>query len=111
MKFLKQFRSKSKLKTPSHSAYDNGPRSPLWYPTGHDQTRRLDERLLKRIFSFVCPHTVDETYESCEQSMVGDGCMLCDLRDLANCCVVKRAWARPALELLYVLVSSLLPLF
>jgi hypothetical protein len=55
---------------------------------------KLPGPLLERIYSFVCPHTQDETYESCEQSAidVGDTCMLCDLRDLAHCAQVSRKW-------------------
>lgn len=48
--------------------------------------------VLERVFAFVCPHTQDSTYESQEQSSLDDACMLCDLRDLANCVLVCRKW-------------------
>jgi hypothetical protein len=61
---------------------------------------QLPGALLERIFSFVCPHAQDETYESCEQSAVEDTCMLCDLRDLAHCAQVSRQWGFHATNLL-----------
>jgi hypothetical protein len=63
-------------------------------PVSSQLLAKLPGPLLERIFSFVCPHTQDETYESCEQSAVdvGDTCMLCDLRDLAHCAQVSRKW-------------------
>jgi hypothetical protein len=48
--------------------------------------------ILERIFAFVCPHTLDESYETCEQSALDDACMLCDLRDLAHCVATCRRW-------------------
>lgn len=56
--------------------------------------------ILERIFAFVCPHTQDETYESCEQSAIEDACMLCDLRDLAHCAQVSRRWRTLATKVL-----------
>ncbi|KAH6626411.1 hypothetical protein B0J18DRAFT_140353 [Chaetomium sp. MPI-SDFR-AT-0129] len=55
----------------------------------------------ERIFAFVCPHSQDETYSTCEQSSIDDGCMLCDLRDLARCVAVCRRWKEEAVKLLY----------
>ncbi|RKF74883.1 putative f-box domain-containing protein [Golovinomyces cichoracearum] len=46
---------------------------------------QISPSILSRIFHFVCPHTLDESYESCELSTLADACMLCDLRDLARC--------------------------
>ncbi|CAK7236295.1 hypothetical protein SBRCBS47491_009589 [Sporothrix bragantina] len=57
----------------------------------------LPETVLARIFSFVCPHSQDRTYEKCEDSSLGEGCMLCDMRDLAHCVQVCRRW-RPVGE-------------
>jgi hypothetical protein len=56
--------------------------------------------VLDRIFSFVCPHSNDESYETCEQSATEDACMLCDLRDLAHCAAVSRKWRAEAVKLL-----------
>ncbi|PKS07943.1 hypothetical protein jhhlp_006555 [Lomentospora prolificans] len=61
----------------------------------------LPEAALERIFFFVCPQSLDESYETCEQSFVEDACMLCDLRDLAHCVQVCRAWHGSARKLLY----------
>lgn len=61
---------------------------------------RLPAPLVERIFSFVCPHASDETYETCEQSAVEDTCMLCDLRDLSHCAQVSRRWRTLAANVL-----------
>ncbi|KAK7456208.1 hypothetical protein CaCOL14_004250 [Colletotrichum acutatum] len=61
----------------------------------------LPKEILPRIFSFVCPHTQDETYETCETSAIFDACMLCDLRDLAHCARVCWKWNQAANALLY----------
>lgn len=63
---------------------------------GRDFSNRLDENILERIFTYVCPHTQDDTYEPSERSQIGDGCMLCDLRDLARSAQVCRKWYRVA---------------
>ncbi len=104
MKFLKHIRSKSKLKNnaveaqvythyaPPTPAAD-GRRRP-------DLSTKLPPAILDRIFSYVCPHTRDETYRSSEESTLGEGCMLCDMRDLAQCALVCRRWAEVAQNLL-----------
>jgi hypothetical protein len=61
---------------------------------------KLPPPILERIFSFVCPHARDETYESCEQSAVEDACMLCDLRDLSHCAQVSKRWRTVATSVL-----------
>jgi hypothetical protein len=98
MKFLKHFRSKSKLKDKKEkNNYDyqdsrhHGSTAP-WVPTGMDYTKRFNDKILTLIFQYVCPHTTDDSYDSSERSMIGDGCMLCDLRDLSNCSLVKKSW-------------------
>ncbi len=63
---------------------------------------RFPEAVFARIFAFVCPHARDESYATCEQSAVEDGCMLCDLRDLARCVAVCRRWRTEAVKVLYV---------
>nr|OQO29035.1 hypothetical protein B0A51_04339 [Rachicladosporium sp. CCFEE 5018] len=103
MGLLKHFRSKSHLR-------DAGPKSPdraiPYMPAryGRDFTTRLPDTILERTFSYVCPHTLDETYEPSERSQIGDGCMLCDLRDLAHSAQVSRKWYRVAQKLLYTSV-------
>lgn len=59
----------------------------------------LPSRVLARIFTFVCPHAVDESYETCEES-AEKGCMLCDLRDLSRCLQVNRTWREVAVQIL-----------
>ncbi|KAG6026192.1 hypothetical protein E4U41_001321 [Claviceps citrina] len=60
----------------------------------------LPPKVLSRIFAFVCPHALDESYETCEES-AEKGCMLCDLRDLSRCVLVNRAWREIAIQILY----------
>ena len=99
MKFLKHIRSKSKLKEDDSRGYE--------YPTGPARYREslaghphLPEIMLDTIFSYVCLHTQDESWEPPEKSMVADGCMLCDTRDLAQCTLVCKKWHAPAQKLL-----------
>ncbi|PYI01136.1 hypothetical protein BO78DRAFT_464866 [Aspergillus sclerotiicarbonarius CBS 121057] len=68
---------------------------------GPDATKRLPRPVLARIFAYVCPHTVDNSYDTSEESMTEDGCMLCDMRDLAHCAVVCKRWYLEARALLY----------
>ena len=56
--------------------------------------------ILERIFSFVCPHSQDESYETCEQSALGDACMLCDLRDLAYAGLACKKWRASAIKVM-----------
>jgi hypothetical protein len=76
--------------------------SPLDYPTSRSARllAALPPPVLSRIFGFVCPHTQDESYETCEQSATEDACMLCDLRDLAHCGMVQKSWRAVAIRLL-----------
>ncbi|KAK3325371.1 hypothetical protein B0H66DRAFT_588150 [Apodospora peruviana] len=63
---------------------------------------RFDAQTLNNIFGWVCPHSLDETYETCENSSTEDGaCMLCDLRDLAECVLVCKPWRKEAVKRLY----------
>jgi hypothetical protein len=100
MGLLKHFRSRSKLKTEEKS---NGQ---VYYPASpapaRDYIGRLPPKVVKKIFEYVCPHTLDQSYEASEKAEVSDGCMLCDLRDLARCAQTRRGWYQIAQELLYV---------
>ncbi|RQM08592.1 hypothetical protein DH86_00000317, partial [Scytalidium sp. 3C] len=71
-------------------------------PPARDATARLPPAILQRIFTFVCPHAVDQSYESCEESAIEDACMLCDLRDLAHCAQVSKLWRKAAISILYL---------
>ena len=96
MKLFNRFRSRSKLQ--------QTPRPPeaTVYPTYNVQefAPKLPERVLKDIFATICPHAQDETYITCENSMTEGGCRLCDMRDLASCARVCKAWAEIAQQAL-----------
>ncbi|KAF2970392.1 hypothetical protein GQX73_g3248 [Xylaria multiplex] len=61
----------------------------------------LPAPILERVFAFVCPHSCDKSYETCERSAVEDACMLCDLRDLAHASQVCKRWRSSAIRLMY----------
>lgn len=102
MGFLKHLRSKSRLNQDSRSPQQSpsSQRSPNPARFGRDFTARLPPQLLEKIFIEICPHSQDESYEPSERSAVGDGCMLCDLRDLAKTAQVCRKWYSLAQNLL-----------
>ncbi|KAI0379840.1 hypothetical protein F5Y04DRAFT_282315 [Hypomontagnella monticulosa] len=60
----------------------------------------LPSPILERVFSFICPHCCDESYETCEQSALDDACMLCDLRDLSHAGQVCKRWRKSAVKLI-----------
>ncbi|KAI0999477.1 hypothetical protein K3495_g8718 [Podosphaera aphanis] len=62
---------------------------------------KLPPQILARIFSEICPHSQDDSYESCELSARVDTCMLCDLRDLSHCTQVNRQWREISRTILY----------
>ena len=100
MKFLKHIRSKSKVKDKDDGqarayASQYSPHS------GRDATARLPHAILQMIFAEVCPFTLDNTYDSSEESLVDYGCALCDLKDLAQCALTSRRWWNAAQDLLY----------
>jgi len=98
MGLLKHFRSRSKLKNDEKA--DGQAYYPTPVPLGRDYTARLPPNVVRNIFRFVCPHTLDKSYEVSENADVADGCMLCDLRDLAHCAQTRRGWYQTAQELL-----------
>lgn len=110
MGLLKHFRSRARLKGSNDSSSNHGGGGPrattygapagLRY-TGPDCTARLPAAVLANILTYVCPHAADRTYAPCESSQVGDGCMLCDLRELAHCAALCRRWRAVAESLLY----------
>ena len=97
MRFLSHIRSKSKPK-----AQQNTPEAYIYprheaQPSLHSRAAAiLPKNILAEIFAYICPHTLDDTYVNCEDSMLGDECMLCDMRDLAHCAMVSRAWSQAA---------------
>ena len=93
MGLLKHIRSRSRLK--SQQELQDYPK-----PKGRDCVTPLPRRILARIFNLVCPSTTDETFEVNEKSLIGNGCGLCDLRDLSRCALVNRIWYLVAQDVL-----------
>ncbi|KAL4782779.1 hypothetical protein BJX76DRAFT_277895 [Aspergillus varians] len=102
-------RSKSQSRSPAGNAvsYDHlrmnsdPPLPPARAAHAAYLIKRLPDPVLARILSFVCPHATDSSYDTSEESMTEDGCMLCDMRDLAHCALVSRRWYTVAQSLLY----------
>jgi hypothetical protein len=113
MGLFKRFRSKHNLKVKEeqqqqqqqHQHQQQRSAEP-YYPSspGIDYSYKLPPTLIARIFSFVCPHSSDFTFETFEDVDYGDTCFRCDTRDLANCALVKRSWYQPARETLYATI-------
>ncbi|KAL8908353.1 MAG: hypothetical protein Q9207_000881 [Kuettlingeria erythrocarpa] len=106
MKFLQHIRSKSRLKNGDEAQiYDyHAPttRSPYNInQSGRDLTSRLPLKLLTGVLSNICPHALDDNYSSLEESMRDGGCMLCDMRDLAQCALVSRRFLVATQTILY----------
>lgn len=104
MGFFKRFR-RNKTSKKSESRVRNdlyAPAIPEYH--GPDQFVRLPDNVLRRIFEHVCPHSADESLDGSEDSG-NDGCMSCDMRDLAHCALTKRQWYGVAAGLLYVLLT------
>lgn len=108
---MKFFKKKDKKKDDGGGAYPGGSYGGSYgggmlYPAPQPTSRSprilatVPPPVLSRIFAFVCPHTQDESYESCEQSAAEDTCMLCDLRDLAHAGMVQKSWRAVAIRLL-----------
>ncbi|KAL8722821.1 MAG: hypothetical protein Q9225_000770 [Loekoesia sp. 1 TL-2023] len=104
MKFLQHIRSKSRLKNGDEAqVYEHNAsisRSPN-NRTRHDLTSKLPLKLLTEILSHICPHALDDNYLSLEESMRDGGCMLCDMRDLAQCALVSRRFLVATQTILY----------
>ena len=97
MGFMKHLRPKSRVKEEREQTYRKSPNVARY---GRDFTAKLPDDIVKRILVQVCPHTEDYSYLPSERSSVGDGCMLCDLRDLAQSARVCRRWYSLAQSLL-----------
>ncbi|KAL8741774.1 MAG: hypothetical protein Q9190_005655 [Brigantiaea leucoxantha] len=94
-------RSKSKLRDGSAPhLYDQSTYSPH-SRTGRDTSTVLPLRLLTEVLTYVCPHARDDNYLSLEESMRDGGCMLCDMRDLAQCALVSRRFLVATQTILY----------
>ncbi|KJZ74172.1 hypothetical protein HIM_06403 [Hirsutella minnesotensis 3608] len=101
--FRKKEKKKSDVVAPY--PYDLRPYSePLLFPPTRASAQLLalfPSAVLQRIFASVCPHSRDESYETCEESASETGCMLCDLRDLSHCAQVSRTWRATAITVMY----------
>lgn len=62
---------------------------------------QLPVNTLALIFGFICPHGNDESYKCSEDSLAGNGCPLCNTRNLAQASIVCRRWRAAAQKLLY----------
>ena len=62
---------------------------------------QLPTAILASIFGFISLHSGDEIYESSEDSLAGNGCPLCNTRDLAQASRVCRRWHALAQKPLY----------
>ena len=98
-------KSRRRSTIPSDSTHLYVDQSPLAVPPRYDVTRDLPRPILARIFAFVCPHAADDSYKTSEESMTVDGCMPCDMRDLAHCAAVCKRWSPEAQRLLYASYS------
>ena len=99
MGFMKRFRRQKSPKN-KQGVLRNDFQFPAAAPyAGPDCTARLPDKVLRRIFEDVCPHATDESFASSEDSG-NDGCMTCDMRDLAHCALTKRQWYGVAAGLL-----------
>lgn len=90
-------RDKYRIYNPQQSDYHNyaAQRGSIFAPW-----LELPPPILERVFSFVCPHCCDESYETCEQSALENACMLCDLRDLSHAGQVCKRWRKAAIKLM-----------
>ena len=104
MKLLRHIRSRSHLKSSDDTSLANKYQPPLVdISNGLSEphpSARFSTTLLHELFSYVCPHSQDDSYTSCEESMIDGGCMLCDMRDLSQCALVNRQWSEAAQNLL-----------
>ncbi|KAI9712582.1 MAG: hypothetical protein M1828_001683 [Chrysothrix sp. TS-e1954] len=96
MGILKYFRSK-RSKPKAQQELQPYPRR----YNGRDHTSKLPLILLYRVFTFVCPHAEDDSYQSHEESLGRTSCPSCDLKNLVCCSLVNHTWKKATCELLY----------
>ena len=97
MKFLKHIRSRSRVQDSAHAQIYQT--RPLLF-SGRDVSSGLPPKILNRIFAELCPHALDDSYNSSEESMVSAGCALCDMKDLAQCALVSKRWRQASQDIL-----------
>lgn len=94
------------LAPPAYSSNYAASSTSLYYNRGGAMKQtsiagRPPPEVLLAIFSYICPHALDYTYESAEDSVTETGCMLCNMRDLARVGLVCKEWHRAAQLLQY----------
>ncbi len=104
MKFLDHIRPKPRSKSTNKYDYTpprQGQRSNISTPRfAANPTAQFPATLLEKLLRYACPH--DDNYNSCEDSTVDGGCMLCNLKDLSQCALVSRQWSGAAENVLSV---------
>ncbi|EGE04612.1 F-box domain-containing protein [Trichophyton equinum CBS 127.97] len=84
-----------------YAQYQQQPGGSFGRRPARDYTKTLPPNVLSNIFYQVCPHARDTSLTSSEESMTEDGCMLCDMRDLAHAALVCTHWYGIAQNILY----------
>ncbi|TGZ79477.1 hypothetical protein EX30DRAFT_108559 [Ascodesmis nigricans] len=85
-------------------AYNPDKTTPILMLDGLGRPREGRDAILTRIFTFVCPHSLDREYASSESSATEGGCMLCDMRDLSKVSAVCRLFRQLSFPLQYTSV-------
>jgi hypothetical protein len=101
MGFLDRLKKGSKSKgqhSPEAAVYESRDKS--YFELQRAPPVPLPPKVLRLIFQYVCPHTLDESYETLENSMPLDACALCDAGHLNNCALVCRKWSESAQKIL-----------
>ena len=104
MKFLSHIRSRSGLKHETAAqaqVYKHTNATTKYGQPGSCPISKLTADDLEMILAYVCPHSEDFSYEALEHSTFDERCMLCDMRDLAECALVSRLWVKAVQRLLY----------
>lgn len=114
MKFLNRIKSKTRLRDDDNRSFSNASSIPHGYESSipyarpgqwPNPTSRWPQPLLELLMSYVCPHSRDDTFTPCEDSVNDGGCVLCDMRDLSMCSLVNKQWSDAAQNVLCVCSS------
>ena len=115
MKFLSHITSKSRSKADTDNDNNRTSRTAYEGSARHEHESRVakaridfrcnptasySQALLRMLLCYVCPHSQDDTFVPCEESMTDAGCMLCDVRDLSLCALVNKQWSEAATNVL-----------
>lgn len=96
--FLDHIRSKSRSKNTENTIHESSQsqQTPSQFPS--NPTAHLPLWLLEKLLRYVCPY--DDSFSSCEDTTVADGCMICDLNHLSQCALVSKPWSEAAQNVL-----------